>query len=136
MSENVVPIWKFEHEFCVVFALNGKKIQRPSMFDLYNRLKKNFSFAEKSIFVCFSDSKILPLLNFGSCPEIRSHGVTIPAYFKITGARTYCSVWSESAFLQNKQTYSLFLQHFSSSFLRWINFAKELQTQVVSRMIC
>ncbi len=34
-------------------------------------------------------------LNFGSCEEIKSHGVKIPATFNLNGAMTYCPAWSE-----------------------------------------
>ena len=41
----------------------------------------------------FSESKIAPLLNFGTCDELTYHGVTIPAYFKIKGPLQYCAKW-------------------------------------------
>ena len=43
----------------------------------------------------FLDSAIVPKLNFGSCEEIKSHGVKIPATFSINGSMTYCPAWSE-----------------------------------------
>ena len=42
-----------------------------------------------------SDSKILPKLNFKSCNELKSHGVSITGYFKIANVLTYCNTWSE-----------------------------------------
>jgi len=43
----------------------------------------------------FLDSKMLTKLNFGSCEELRAHGVDIPGYFTIAGAATYCPGWSK-----------------------------------------
>ncbi len=42
-----------------------------------------------------SDSTIVSKLNFGSCEEIKSHGVKIPAIFNLNGSMTYCPAWSK-----------------------------------------
>ncbi len=46
-----------------------------------------------SIFV--ADSKMVSRLNFGTCAELRAHGVELPAYYIISGSPTYCPSWSK-----------------------------------------
>jgi hypothetical protein len=38
---------------------------------------------------------MLAKLNFGSCEELRAHGVSVSGFYKIGGALTYCSTWSK-----------------------------------------
>ena len=40
-------------------------------------------------------SEISNKIDFRSCDEMKSHGVTISGYFVINGQKTYCSNWSK-----------------------------------------
>ena len=39
-------------------------------------------------------------LNFRSCEELQTHGVTINGYFLINGEKKYCSNWSKFIYIQ------------------------------------
>ena len=49
-----------------------------------------------------SDSEMADNLDFGSCEELKTHGVTISGYFLIGGVKTYCDNWSKFIFLPTK----------------------------------
>ena len=43
-------------------------------------------------------SEMTTKIDFQSCNELKSHGVSISGYFMIDGVKTYCKSWSKFMF--------------------------------------